>query len=798
MAETTGSRLLCHVLRLFPYIIRNMNSVGELEKVTMFFGRITWRRLLAGVMLGLWAMGAWGGEVVLGVLSYRPKPETLARWQPTVDYLAGATGQAFRLEAMTYPELELAVQQRRLDFVLTNPAHYVQMSAQVGMSSPLATLIESEMGQPMSQFGGVVLTRADRADIKTLTDLRNKVVSTPDVGSFGGYQMQAYELHELGLDPARDMAIRVTGMPHDTALAALLKGEVDAAFVRTGVLEALVEAGRVDRADLKVVGARLVPGFPFLHSTRLYPEWLIAVMPQVDPRLAQEVAKALFSMDARFPAVQAGQYYGWSIPMDYGPVRRLMQALRLPPYDAAPEFTWRDVLQRHGFSLVLAGMAVALILSLLFLLVARNRELAESELRFRQFADNSRVVVWVRTARDMLYISKAYEILWGRSRESLYAEPNSFVEAVHEQDRERVIRAFQRELEETGSFDEEYRVVRPDGSICWIHARSFPVRDSQGRVIRSTGVAEDITDRKAADDLLRQKLEERRQLLAALGEGVYGIDLTGRCTFVNPAALAMLGYSQDEMLGQDTHALVHHHHGDGRLYDIEDCPTHQTMADGVLRRHESTYFRRDGTRFQVEMTAASLDRDGQRIGAVVVFHDISERKQMEAELQALATTDALTGLPNRRQFLSLLEREVARLCRFGESVSSLLMIDLDFFKQVNDLHGHAAGDAVLRHFGQLVKDSLRRTDQAGRLGGEEFALLLFGTDGEDATEFADRLRERVAAEEIPYGDLRLHITISIGVTTLREEDGQVDASLARADTALYQAKTGGRNRVAYL
>ncbi|MEW6676574.1 MAG: diguanylate cyclase [Pseudomonadota bacterium] len=764
----------------------------------MGFGRITGRRVVVGVLLCLWVMGAWGAEVVLGVLAYRPKPETLARWQPTVDYLAAATGRPFRLEAMTYPELELAIQRRQLDFVFTNPAHYVQMSSQVGLSSPLATLIESELGQPMSQFGGVVVTRADRTDIKTLDDLRNKVVATPDVGSFGGYQMQAYELLGLDLDPATDMTIRVTGMPHDTALKALLDGRADAAFVRTGVVEALAQAGGLDLAQVKAVGTRLVPGFPFLLSTRLYPEWPIAAMPQADPRLAQQVAKALFSMEAESPAARTGHYYGWSIPVDYEPVRGLMRALRLTPFEAAPDFTWRDVLQRHGFSLVLAGMAVTLILSLMLLLVARNRELAESELRFRQFADNSRVVVWVRTARDMLYISKAYETLWGRSRESLYAAPDSFVEAVHEADRERVVQAFQRELEESGSFDEEYRVVRPDGSISWVHARSFPVRDNRGRVIRSTGVAEDITARKEADDVLRQQLEQRRQLLAALGEGVYGIDLAGRCTFVNPAALTMLGYSQNEMLGQDTHALVHHHHEDGRAYDIEDCPTHQTMADGLLRRHESTYYRRDGSSFPVEMTAASLDRDGQRIGAVVVFHDISERKQMEAELQALATTDSLTGLPNRRQFLSLLEREVARLCRFGESVSSLLMIDLDFFKQVNDLHGHAAGDAVLKYFGQLVKDSLRRTDQAGRLGGEEFALLLFGTEGEDAREFAERLRERVAAEAIPFGDLRLHITISIGVTTLREADGQADASLARADSALYQAKSEGRNRVVYL
>jgi diguanylate cyclase (GGDEF)-like protein len=123
------------------------------------------------------------------------------------------------------------------------------------------------------------------------------------------------------------------------------------------------------------------------------------------------------------------------------------------------------------------------------------------------------------------------------------------------------------------------------------------------------------------------------------------------------------------------------------------------------------------------------------------------------------------------------------------------MLDLDHFKQVNDDHGHAAGDVVLRHFAERVQDSLRKTDQAGRLGGEEFAILLFGTDHASATEFAERLRDQVAADEAEHDSVKLRVTVSIGVTQLWESDASTDETLARADAALYRAKANGRNRV---
>ncbi|NTV94794.1 MAG: PhnD/SsuA/transferrin family substrate-binding protein, partial [Thiobacillus sp.] len=609
---------------------------------------------------------AAGAPVTIGVLAFRPKPETLARWQPTADYLALRVGRPFVVQALTLPELEAAVRQERVDFVLTNPGHYVLLTKNNALSSPLATLIELENGLPLTQFGGVIITRAGRKDIADLRNLVGKRVAVSELSSFGGYQMQAAELIRAGISPTADMDLTVTGMPQDKVVHAVLEGRADAGFVRTGLLESLNQSGRLDISLVAVVTPRSAPGFPFLLSTRLYPEWPIAAMPKTDASLAQEVAKALFSLRGEHPAAVSGRYHGWAIPTDYEPVRAMLQALRLPPYDQAPEFTWRDVLAKHGTNLAIAGLAGAVIIFLAVMLAIRQRQLRA----------------------------------------------------------------------------QEHRVA-----------------------------------------------EERRQLLAALGEGVYGVDLEGRCTFVNPAALAMLGFDAGELLGSDQHALIHHHHPDGAPYPHDQCPIHRTMQDGRTRSREEWFFRKDGTGFPVEMTVAPMEPEGIRAGAVVVFRDIgtrqaaqahnrllvsaleaaanaivitdadaciewanpafetltgfsrreavgrrpaelvksglhnkdfyevmwqtilagqvwrgevinkkrdgslydeeliiapvpdesgrithfvgikqdiSERKRMESELQALATTDSLTGLPNRRHFLAMLDQEMARLQRFTE------------------------------------------------------------------------------------------------------------------------------------
>ena len=175
--------------------------------------------------------------------------------------------------------------------------------------------------------------------------------------------------------------------------------------------------------------------------------------------------------------------------------------------------------------------------------------------------------------------------------------------------------------------------------------------------------------------------------------------------------------------------------------------------------------------------------------------DIAESKRLEAELLEMATTDFLTGLFNRRHFSARMDETLARLKRHDTQCASVLMLDLDHFKNINDSFGHAAGDAVLKHFSALVLDELRKIDTGGRIGGEEFAILLSGADVAAATAFAERLRQKVVDTPAEFDGRNIPVTVSIGIAAVNAADTDANDAMTRADAALYRAKQSGRNRV---
>jgi diguanylate cyclase (GGDEF)-like protein len=172
-----------------------------------------------------------------------------------------------------------------------------------------------------------------------------------------------------------------------------------------------------------------------------------------------------------------------------------------------------------------------------------------------------------------------------------------------------------------------------------------------------------------------------------------------------------------------------------------------------------------------------------------------ELERVRDELHVMATVDGLTGVMNRRRFLEIAETELARSRRYGRPLS-MIAVDLDHFKDVNDTLGHAAGDDVLAALARTLQDQTRRQDVVGRIGGEEFAVILPETTGEAAVELAERMRVNLSAVKLAVGGVPLTVTASLGVVQVRATDRTVEAALQRADAALYQAKRGGRDRVA--
>lgn len=273
--------------------------------------------------------------------------------------------------------------------------------------------------------------------------------------------------------------------------------------------------------------------------------------------------------------------------------------------------------------------------------------------------------------------------------------------------------------------------------------------------------------------------------------GYHSLDKDGRVVQINQTELLWLGRSKEEVIGQPfltffteaSQAAFRQHFPEFLKY-------------GQIRDLEFELVRKDGSTMPVLVSATAIkDQAGQLVMSRTTMFDITERKQLERELDRLARTDPLTGLSNRRDFYTLAERELARSRRFNAPLS-LFMLDIDHFKDVNDRYGHAAGDEVLRRLSQTCRGMLRETDVLARIGGEEFAVLMPETTLEQSFEVADKLRTRLADTPIVLPDAQsISFTVSIGISHVLATDTDIDMMLKRADAALYQAKNSGRNQV---
>jgi diguanylate cyclase (GGDEF)-like protein/PAS domain S-box-containing protein len=289
------------------------------------------------------------------------------------------------------------------------------------------------------------------------------------------------------------------------------------------------------------------------------------------------------------------------------------------------------------------------------------------------------------------------------------------------------------------------------------------------------------------------KISERRAraFLSTTPDGVIVIGQDGLIREFNPGAEAMLGYDAAEVLGKTVNGLMfpdiaNQHDGFVRAARADAVRAMGRRLD-VVARHKS------GRAVPVEIMVSKTAYGGEWLH-VGILRDITDRKALEHELRVQADTDGLTGLLNRRALLAALERAFELAKRHGRPLS-LLTLDADHFKQVNDTHGHPAGDAVLVELARMATTCLRTSDRLGRIGGEEFAVLLPETDEAGAVRFADRLLAAIRSIRVDIdGGPTLCVTVSIGIVSMSDAATCPDDLLRAADQALYAAKTGGRDR----
>jgi len=437
--------------------------------------------------------------------------------------------------------------------------------------------------------------------------------------------------------------------------------------------------------------------------------------------------------------------------------------------------------------------------------IAAEERLRRSE---AQLAEAQRLAAvgsweWDVVSGEVTWSPELFRIL-GRDADRSAATYEGYFDALHPSDRPHAEAALRAAVTSGTPLDYECRVVRPDGVERVIHARGRAITDDSGALVRLVGTVQDITALAQARQRLEQANRQNEALLNSAADGIYGLDMDGRITFVNPAAVALTGYSREQTLGRSHHDLVHHTHADGTAYPLEDCPCTDALADGLPRTvNDEVFWRRDGTSFPVEYTATPISDGDTPTGSLLVFRDITERRRVDSELRRLnsaladqARRDPLTGLGNRLRLEEDLLGFDARRVRYGHSYC-VLLCDVDRFKALNDRYGHQAGDRVLREVADAVRRESRASDAVYRFGGEEFLVLLAEQTIEGGVIVAERLLEAVRALALAHADNDTGVvTISIGAAVCPKGDrtDPTDA-IRRADQALYAAKAEGRDRV---
>jgi len=305
-------------------------------------------------------------------------------------------------------------------------------------------------------------------------------------------------------------------------------------------------------------------------------------------------------------------------------------------------------------------------------------------------------------------------------------------------------------------------------------------------------LASSLSARRRLLQALQQSATRSREITDNLGEGLVVLDQRGRVTEANPEAVRLLGWSREELLGAEAHALFHHHR-DENQGPVQICPILGVIRSGQpYSSYDESFLRKDGRHLPVRVNAAPLSSAGGICGSVLSFQDITDVKRSQEEIHRLAFHDALTGLPNRRLLQDRLEHALCIEQRHGRMLG-LMFLDLDSFKPINDTYGHECGDLLLKQVAHRLTGLVRRSDTVSRQGGDEFVVLLPDLDSTtDAQAVAQKILDTLR-QPFQVGSHRLQIGVSIGIAVYPDSGDNAQTLILNADLAMYAAKQAGRN-----
>ncbi|MGQ9369890.1 EAL domain-containing protein [Azospirillum sp. ST 5-10] len=461
-----------------------------------------------------WADGADTPTVRIGVLAYRGADAARAEWGPHAAYFAEQVpGMRFVVEPLAYADLAAAVRQRTVQFVITNTGQYTEMELADDAARVATRLKAGPDGQPLDRMGGVVIARAERSDLRTYADLRHRSILYPDRASLGGWQVHEGEARAQGIDLLRKAVLLPQTGNHEEVVRGVLAGRADAGFVRADLVERLAAEGKLRLEQIRIVNPREEAGFPYRLSTRLYPEWPLAVVAGTPDALAREVTLAALHLPADSEAARAAGILGWVAPRSYRPVDELFRELRVGPY-ADVRFAFGDVLARYAPGLAAAAVLVIVLLSGAVLRIAHSRRRLRAEMERRTEAERSLLIlnaaveqspsslVITDTERRILYVNDTFCRITGHARGEVIGRSVGILASGLTP--ASVYREMWERLGAGQVWSGDLCNRKKDGTLFWERATISPVLDPDGRIINYLAVKHDITLQRGYEDALER------------------------------------------------------------------------------------------------------------------------------------------------------------------------------------------------------------------------------------------------------------------------------------------------------
>jgi diguanylate cyclase (GGDEF)-like protein/PAS domain S-box-containing protein len=428
--------------------------------------------------------------------------------------------------------------------------------------------------------------------------------------------------------------------------------------------------------------------------------------------------------------------------------------------------------------------------------VIQRQALSRANMRMKLATDSGKIGVWEYNliTKTLVWDKRMYK-LYGLSPKEKMEAYELWTSHLHPDDKEVAENALNAAIDGKSAFDTEFRIIWDDNNIHTIRGTAIVEYDADGSPIRMTGVNWDVTEMRNMTEKLKEQRELLQVTLDSIGDAVITTDAAGMTRWLNPVAQRMTGWSKEEAKGRPLEQIFHIINEETRLRTENPVETCITQGKTVGLANHTVLISRSGEEFGIEDSAAPIrGHDGEVLGVVLVFHDVTEQRRLTGEVSYRATHDTLTELVNRAEFEVRLNR-LLHDCHCEQSTHALLCIDLDQFKIVNDTCGHAVGDDALIKVSKLFGNVIRSRDTLARLGGDEFGIILEHCNDIQAKRVAQDICDKMEDFRFVHDNHRFRIGASIGLVAIDKRWSTTASLMQAGDNACFAAKDAGRNRV---